>query len=302
MRTFDWELLPHFLAVARAGSLRAAAQLIGANYGTVNRNIQALEASYGVRLFHRSRRGFTLTEFGEVLLPMVEAVEREVIAARKRVEGLDRSETGKIRFSVTPTLAYDIVAPMIGRFSDQYPDIDIEIRLTSDVESIPNDETDVSLRAASTVTDDVVARKLFQLDLGVFASDDYLDQVAPNAGPEGEGLTWIGFPAQGMTHGGLSGAPFPNAAIRHEVADGYMRARLVGLGLGMSIMPVLFQTVFPNLRRMPDTEITAGPFLWILLHSDLRRTARVRRFVDFLAAEFQALRKVGQSPTSRSSE
>ncbi len=291
MRTFDWELLPHFLAVARAGNLRAAAQLIGANYGTVNRNIQALEASYGVRLFQRSRRGFALTEFGEALLPQAEAVERQVIAARKSVEGLDRSEAGKIRFSVSPTLAYSFVAPMIARFSDLYPDIDVELRLTSDIESIPDDETDVSLRGARTVTDDVVARKLLQFDLGVFASEAYLEKVFPNAGPKGEGLTWIGQPAQGPSYSSLSLEPFPNADMRHEVSDGYMRTRLVSLGVGMAHMPVLFETLFPNLTRVPGTEITAGQYLWLLLHSDLRKTVRVRRFVDSIAAEFQALRK-----------
>ena len=291
MRTFDWELLPHFLAVARAGSLRAAAQLIGANYGTVNRNIQALEASYGVRLFNRSKRGFTLTEFGEALLPMAEAAERAVIAARKQVEGLDRSEAGKIRFSLSPTLAYDIVAPLIARFSDQYTEIDIEVRLTSEVESIPNDETDVSLRAAREVTDNVVARKLFPLDLGVFVSKDYLEDVVPKAGPDGEGLTWIGLPNRGGIYGGLSDASFPGATVRHEVADGHMRARLVAQGMGMSHMPILFETVFPNLHRMPGTETTPGPSLWLLLHSDLRKTARVRRFVDFLAIELRALTK-----------
>ena len=123
-------MLPHFLAVARAGSLRSAAHLIGVNYGTVNRSVQALEASYGVRLFHRSRKGFTLTEHGETLLPLAEDAERAVIAARKRVEGQDRSEAGKIRFSVTPTLAYDFVAPLVARFSAAFPDIDIEFRLT----------------------------------------------------------------------------------------------------------------------------------------------------------------------------
>lgn len=289
MRTFDWELLPHFLAVARAGSLRAAANLIGANYGTVNRSIQSLEASYGVRLFHRSRRGFSLTEFGHALMPLAEEAEQKIFAARKRVEGLDRSEAGKVRFSLTPTLAYDIVAPLIARFSDLYPDIDIEVRLTSELESITNDETDISLRAAPEITEDVVARKLFQLDVGVYASEDYLQRVVPNAGPDGAGLTWIGLPNEGSARGWPARTAFPAANIRHEVADGHMRARLVNLGVGMSHMPALFESVFPNLRRMPGTELTPGPWLWILLHSDLRKTVRVRRFVDFLTGEMNAL-------------
>jgi DNA-binding transcriptional LysR family regulator len=290
MRTYDWELLPHFLAVARAGSLRAAAQLIGANYGTVNRSIQALEASYGVRLFHRSRRGFALTEFGEALMPMAVDAEQKIIAARKRVEGLDRSEAGKIRFSFTPTIAYDIVAPLIARFSEKYPEIDIELRLTSRVESITNDETDISLRAAHDVSDDVVARKLFQLHIGIYASADYIDREVAVAGPGGHGLRWIGQPPNGDVQGWLSRTPYPNAEILHDVADGHMRARLANLGMGMIHMPTLFETAFDNLSCIPGTDLTPGPALWLLLHSDLRKTVRVRRFVDFLTAELRALR------------
>lgn len=290
MRTFDWELLPHFLAVARAGSLRAAADLIGANYGTVNRSVQALEASYGVRLFHRSRRGFTLTEFGQALLPMAEEAEQKVIAARKRVEGQDKSESGKIRFSITPTLAYDFVAPIIARFSKMYPEIDIEFRLTSAIESINDDETDVSLRAANTLDDDVVARRLFQLSIGVYAGGDYLKTVVPNAGKDGAGLTWVGFSDQPDIQTWLPKSPFPKANVRHVVADGYMRLRLIQENVGLSQMPTIFENTVPNLHRVPGTSVSPGPWLWIALHTDLKKTVRVRRFVDFLTDELLTLR------------
>ncbi|SLN74143.1 HTH-type transcriptional regulator CynR [Roseovarius albus] len=298
MRTFDWEFLPHFLAVARAGNLRAAAEMVGTSHGTVNRNIQALETSYGVRLFHRSRQGFSLTEFGEALLPMAEDAEQKIFAARKRVEGFDRSEAGKIRFSLTPILAYDIVAPIVARFSEQYPEIDIEMRLTSEVESITNDETDISLRAAQDVTDDVVARKLFQLEIGVYASKEYLENTVPNAGADGVGLTWIGAPTNRTPQSWSRPSPFPNATLRHEVSDGQMRVHFVNLSVGMSHLPTLIEPAFPNIRRMPGTHVSPGPWLWVLLHSDLRRTVRVRRFVDFLTEELRALHKAGKHSRS----
>lgn len=291
MRSFDWELLPYFLAVARAGSLRSAARLMNANYGTVNRNIQALEASYGVRLFLRSRRGFSLTEAGEALLPLVEKTEQTVLAARKRVEGLDKTETGSIRFSLSPTLAYDIISPIIGRFHEKYPDIQIEMRLTAEVESISNDETDISLRAARAVDDDVVARKLFNLAVGVYASNSYIDTVVAEAGPMGEGLSWIGFPGDFDTDKWLTQSPFPHAEIRHMVSDGYMRAHLVQENCGLSHLPVFFERIFPDLRRVPNTELTCDQSLWILFHSDLQKTIRVRRFVDHLTEELLNIRK-----------
>ncbi len=286
MRAFDWELLPFFLAVVRAGSLRSAAQQTNTSYGTVNRNIQALEASYGARLFHRSKRGFSLTAYGEALLPIVEEAEKSVIAARRRVEGLDKVASGSLRFSLSPTFAYDIIAPIIGKFHRKYPEIDIEIQLTAEIESINDDKTDVSLRAAMSVSEDVIARKLFQLELGIYASNEYIAEHVPKAGPDGEGLSWIG----ATNPNWRATVEFPKAAERHKTSDGQMRASLLNAHCGMSHMPTLFEGANPNLARVPGTEIIKGPWLWILLHSDLQKTIRVRRFVDFLAKEMLALR------------
>jgi DNA-binding transcriptional LysR family regulator len=285
MNHFDWELLPFFLAVARAGSLRAAAEITNTSYGTVNRNIQALETSYGVRLFHRSKRGFALTDFGEALMPAAEAAEQAIAAARRKVEGVDRSESGLVRFSVTPTLAYDIVAPILVKFQKRYPKIDVQLQVTSEIESIPKSETDISLRAAMDVKDDVVARKLFQLQLGVYASKTYLDAHLPTAGDHGEGLDWIG-----LSQGNSPPEPYQKATLRHRIDDGYMRTKLVTQGCGISVMPTLLANTQPQLALVPGSSLTRGPWLWILLHSDLRRTVRVRRLVDFVVGEMRKIR------------
>lgn len=290
MKPSDWEYLPFFLAVARSGSLRAAAALINANYGTVNRNIQALETSYGVRLFHRSRKGFTLTEAGENLVPLAEQMERTAVSARRQMEGRDKTEAGTIRFSVTPTLAYEIVGPIIGSFHAKYPDIQIEMRITSKIESIKRAETDVSLRVAYEIKDDVVARKLYAMANGIFASKTYIDTFLCNAGPKGDGLDWIGFPLQDDPDKWLETTPFPHAGIRHSVVDGPMRISLLRQHCGISELPVIFGKVFPDLQRLPNTDVNLGPSLWILLHTDLRRTVRVRRFVDHLSEGLMALK------------
>jgi DNA-binding transcriptional LysR family regulator len=292
-------MMPYFLAVARAGSLRSAARLLNANYGTVNRNIQALEASYGVMLFQRSQQGFSLTAAGEALLPAAEETERSLIAGRRQVEGLDRTETGTVRFSLTNMLAYDLAAPIISRFQQVYPGIDIEMRVTSEVEDIPRAETDVSLRAAHEVTGDVVARKLYALVTAVLAGKSYLDQVFPTAGPGGAGLTWIGSSHIPDMEKWVSQSPFPRAGTGHRSADGFMLLSLLRYNCGMSRMPVVFEKIYPDLQRVPGTELAFERPLWIVLHSDLRRTVRVRRFVDFLTKEMLGLQKDMQAELFR---
>lgn len=289
MNAKDWEYLPYFLAVARAGSLRAGAVLLNANYGTVNRNILALESSYGTSLFTRSKRGFTLTEAGHSLLPIAEQTEISVVSARKQIEGHDKSESGVIRFSVTPMLAYEIIAPIIARFALKYPDIQVELHVTSNVENINRNETDISLRAADEVKDDVVGRKLYPLAIGAYASQQYIDTKFTQADPMGKELEWLGYEDDASDSKWLATSPYPQAKIRHMVTDGPMRLSLLRNHCGMSYIPVIFEKIFPDLCRVPNTEIRLAQPLWVLLHTDLRNTIRVRRFVDFLSDELMAL-------------
>lgn len=289
MGSSDWQMMPFFLAVARGGSLRAGAAIMNGNHVTVNRNIQILEASYGVQLFTRSRRGFQLTTAGEALLPLAEEAERVFLGARRRVDGLDRTETGTIRFSLSPMMAFDIVAPILARFFQAYPEIDIEFRLTDKKEDINRAETDVSLRVAYEVTDDVVARKLYPIAIGTYASQSYLDNVVSKAEPGGAGLYWLGWTGPGDNTSLLSQSPFPLAGVRHASDEGYMHLSLVRQGCGLTKLPVIYQHLYPDLSQVPGTEIELSRTLWILLHTDLRRTVRVRRFVDFLTEGLREL-------------
>ncbi len=290
MQAIDWEMMPYFLAVARGGSLRAGADLLGANHGTVDRHIKSLEASYGVQLFQRTNIGLRLTEAGEALVPLAEDAERVFLIARRRLEGLDRTETGTIRLSLSPMMSYVITAPILARFFERYPGIDVEVRLTRLNESIPHAETDVSLRVAYEVSDDVVARKLYPLAISTYASQQYVDTTVPKAGPDGSGLTWIGWDGPNDSPGWLSHSDFPRATVKQAVADAYMQVSLVRAGYGMTNLPVIYEKIFPDLVRVPGASVSPYRHLWILLHSDLRRTVRFRRFVDFLTAELMALR------------
>lgn len=289
MRSVDWEMMPFFLAIARKGSLRAGAEMLNANHVTVNRNIKILETSYGVQLFTRSRRGFELTEAGEALLPLAEEAEQAFLSARRRVEGLDKTETGTIRFSLPPMLAFDIIAPILTRFFDTYPGIDIELRLTDVQEDINQAETDVSLRVAFEVTEDVVAHKLYPMAIGTYASHEYIETALPAAGPGGAGLNWIGWTGAEQNPAWLSQSRYPLASIRHGSNEGYMHLSLLRQGYGLSKLPIIFEELYPELRQVPGTEYELSRTIWVLLHTDLRRTVRVRRFVDFLAAGLREL-------------
>jgi len=295
MNALDWEQMPYFLAIARGGTMRAAAEMMGASHAKVGRHLDALEAHYGVQLFRRTKTGLELTEAGRNLLPIAEQAETLFLGARRRMQGLDRQEAGVVRFSLTGTMAYDIVAPILVKFFDHYPEIDVEMRVSDRFEDINRLETDVSLRFAQEVTEDVVARKLYPMALGVCAHRDYLDRHLPHAGPQGEGLHWIGWDHAERRPDWLSATEFPAATVRHATTDPILQLSLARRGFGMVRTSVYFARLYPELVPVPGTAPALDRPLWLLLHSELRRTARVRRFVDFLAQELMVLKPALQA-------
>ncbi|MCL7408877.1 LysR family transcriptional regulator [Marivivens donghaensis] len=278
----DWKSLPAFLAVARNGSLRAAAEHTGGTHATLRRQIEALEAQLGTKLFRRSADGLSLTAAGQRLLPQALDAEAALLKGFNAVQGLDREAAGRIRLSVDPMTAHFLLAPVLADFATLYPEIEIELRLSYELDSIARNETDVSIRHAATIEDDAVGRKLFPLSLGVVASRDYIDRTLPLAGRKGQGLSWIGYGDVPELSAMVAASDFPEARIRHAVPDPEMHLHLVRAGAGMTFLTTWVTSVFPELQRVPGTALDQRRSTWVLLHGDLRRVRRVRLFVDYL--------------------
>ncbi len=280
----DWKALPAFLAVARQGSLRAGAEQVGGTHATVRRQVEALEAGLGVQLFRRSAEGLSLTSAGRTLLPQALEAEAALLKGFNAVQGLDREATGRIRVSADPMTAHFLLAPVLAEFSGLYPEIDIDLTLSYSVESIEKLETDVSVRHMGRVDEDVVGRKLFPLPIGIYASRGYVDRNLERAGPRGAGLEWIGYGPVPELEALIRRSRFPEARVRHTVADPEMHMHLARAGAGMSFLASWVGSVFPELQRVPGTVPDETRSTWVLLHQDLRRVRRVRLFVDYLCA------------------
>lgn len=280
----DWKSLPAFLAVARSGSLRGGAEQIEGTHATVRRQIEGLEAQLGTTLFRRGAGGLTLTAAGRRLLPQAFEAEAALLKGFNAVKGLDREASGRIRLSVDPLTAHYMLAPVLADFAELYPEIDIELKLSYFIDSISKDETDISIRHVTEVDEDAVGRKLFPLSIGVFASRDYVERVLPSAGPKGAGLTWIGYGDVPELKHMIDATPFPKASVRHNVADPQMHLHLARAGAGMTFIANWVQSAFPELQRVPGTQIDQRRSTWILLHGGLRRIRRARLLVDYLSS------------------
>ena len=282
-KTRGWAELPFFLAVARLGSLRAAAQDLGVNHATVNRNISDLEHYYGAKLFYRRQKGLTLTPVGKDLFCQAEAAEEAVFRARRVARHQDTKLEGPVRVTMGAHNAYYFLAPLLEDFQNLYPDIDLRITVENTVQNLAEGPADVSVRSAWNVDDNVTGKKIGVYHAAIMASPDYLERNWPARGEKGEGLHWIGngrlWPVPEIENQRL----FPNAKRVFDTSDPIMKVDLVRRGYGMSIMPLSTLLLVDGLTVVPDTPIVPERNVWVLVQTELKNTARVRAVMDFLS-------------------
>ncbi|WP_421723116.1 LysR family transcriptional regulator [Bauldia sp.] len=280
--TIDWDDLRFFLAVARSGSLRGGAEAMHANHATVSRRLATLEAGIDARLFDRTRGGLVLTELGERLLPHALKVEDEIVSASRLIAGRDSRPTGTIHVSMAPALSISSIGDDLAAFTEAFADIELHLQVTNAFADLARREADVSIRYAYEVTDDVVGRRVQRCAKAVYCSPGYAERVRAEDG--GEGLTWIGWgePDADETAPWIRRSPFPKARLKHRINEAVPQIAMASAGVGLTILPCFLGDRSPGLVRAPCSEPVLDRSLWLLFHNDLRRTARIRAFVDFI--------------------
>ena len=121
---FDWNDLRHFLAVARTGSMNAAARSLGVNSSTVQRRVAALEKAIGRTLVERRPDGYALTAQGQVLLVEAAQVEAAIDALYRRLATLSGSAQGRVRLTSLVTIGQRIIrSGLLDRFHALHPEL-----------------------------------------------------------------------------------------------------------------------------------------------------------------------------------
>lgn len=262
----DWQLLRAFAAVARTGSLSGAAVELGVHHSTVSRQMVALEGVMRARLLERQARGVVLTAAGEALMTHTSAMEEHSFAAVRAVAGRDVELEGDVRFTTTDELL-GLVLPLLRSFLEAYPGITLHIDTASALRDLTRREADVALRAGRRPPDDSIARHMGTIRWAVFARED-------------SGPAWID--SRSAYTGQLPGPDAGRTVVRAHSVQAAVQAIRAGLGRGP--LPVVVGMADPSLVELSPIDEAEPGQLWLLLHPDLRRTARVRALVTHLEA------------------
>lgn len=281
---FDWNDVQVFLAIARGGSLAAAARTLKVNHSTVFRRLNAFEDALGVRLFERMQSGYVLTPEGEAIRGEAEAVEGNVIALERKIAGRDFALRGDIRMTTPHGLAVGFVAQYLPDFIARHPGIRIEIAASDADFDLNRREADIALRATSQPPEHLVGRQVASLCWWVFASPSYVERMGRPSGMDDLAQhRVIGADAafQRLPVFSWLARHLPDDAIIARCGDLDTMAALAGEGVGLALLPSDQHN--PRLQRLFPVEPRFSGQLWLLTHPDLRHVARIRTFMDFLA-------------------
>jgi DNA-binding transcriptional LysR family regulator len=166
-----------FCKAAELGGFTAAATALGLTPAAVSRGVARLETRLGAKLFRRTTRKVQLTEDGRVYFEQCRAALAQIEDAELSITGQHSEPRGNLRLSVPSTYAHYRLLPRMPAFRARYPMIDLEINISSRNIDFVEEGYDVAIRLGEPPDSRLVARKLEDAPLGVYASPDYLTRV-----------------------------------------------------------------------------------------------------------------------------
>jgi DNA-binding transcriptional LysR family regulator len=287
MHRMDWDDLRFFLAVARKGSIRAGAESLRVNHSTVSRRINAYEKKLGVRLFERLPTGYVLTAAGEDMVASVERIEEEVASLDRQVFGQDMQLNGNLRVTMPLPFCLRLLMPDVAKFSETYPGIELELAISYEEFNLTKREADIAIRVTNNPPEHLVGRKLIQYTTAVYASTAYLAKHDPVNNPAT--MNWIGWDAM-FDHQWMKNSNYSDLAAHHQINETLAQLEAAKAGMGITQLPCFMGDKESELQRLPPGIPAPSWSVWILTHKDLRYTARVRAFIDFMVIAFDAHR------------
>jgi DNA-binding transcriptional LysR family regulator len=276
----DWDDVRYFLAVARGGSVRAAAERLGVNHATVLRRIAQLEERLGAQMFEKLPSGYRLTNAAGEVLQFAEQMEASSNRLETRVFGRDQGVRGLLRVTLAPPLATHLLMPDFAEFARLHPEIEMEILSIAEPVNLTNREADVAIRVVydrSALPLNLHGLKGPELFGGVYMSRDLL--AAWRAGAP-DRIRWIVISKHGVPDWAREGE-VRTTEVPFRTTDAEAQIVAVRQGLGMTTLPCFVGDADPLLVRVPGTPLHKQGTLWLLTHGETRKTKRVRLFTAF---------------------
>ncbi|MGO7568695.1 LysR family transcriptional regulator [Rhizobium ruizarguesonis] len=256
----EWSDLKLFLAIARFGTLGAAARSLGLTQPTMGRRLRALETSLGQTLFQRTTDGFVLTDEGAAVFAGAERIEEEALAVERVLAGGSRQLDGFLRLSSSDWFGAHVLSPVLAEFSQVHPKVVVELLTDSRLLSLSRREADLVFRIQPFAEAEVISRKL-SAGTRLITMDEAFGDM-PDVG-------WL----QRLL-------PRADIVMRSNSRD--VQAALCANGAGLAVLPRPLGDSLATIELVDLGEPPPGRDTWVGYHRDMKRLARLRALLDLV--------------------
>lgn len=283
----EWSDVRIFLAVAREGSLGAAARTLGLSHPTVARRIAALERAMDQVLFQRHKDGVLLSDAGARVVRLAEDMEASALAIHRRLAGEPGKPNGPLRISAADWFATYVLPPVIEALIDEHPGILPELAVSARRYDLSRREADIVFRVVPFEEPGVVQCRLPRIAYGLYAREG---EPLPARG-DGRGTRLVLMDTSTHTYPEVEWLremlphARPVAVSNHRA----LQARLCQRGIGLAVLPRPVGDATDGLTRIDLGESPPSRHVWMGYHEDMRGMDRVRALADI------ALRMLGDA-------
>jgi DNA-binding transcriptional LysR family regulator len=280
-----WELYRSFLAALRTGSLSGAARALRLTQPTIGRHIDELEKALGTPLFTRSQHGLLPTDAAVELGPHAEAMAASAAALMRMASGASQEIGGTVRLSASEVVGVEVLPPMLASLRDRYPRLTLELVVSNDVRDLLRRDVDLAVRNVRPTQSGLLARKIGDVTLGLYAHRRYLETHGTPRSPEDlKSHDLIGYDQETPVVRSLQakGMRFSRDmfALRVDNNLAQLAAIRAGHGIGFCQVPIARRDA--DLVRLLPRQFAFDLEIWLAMHENLRVSPRMRAVFDHL--------------------
>jgi DNA-binding transcriptional LysR family regulator len=289
--SIPWEYYRSLLAVLKHGSLSGAARALGITQPTAGRHIAALEKALGVTLFTRSQLGLLPTEMALALRPHAETMEHTAALIGRAASSQGHGVSGVVRIAASEVVGVEVLPAILARLRARHPGLIIELVLSNKVQDLLRREADIAVRMLRPRQEQLVARKVGEIALGLHAHADYLAQHGtPLVLADLARHAVIGYDEASpfVRNAGAAFQGFTRENFAWRCDSDLAQLALIRAGAGIGVCQAGLAARDPALRRVLPQAFSLPMETWITMHEDLRGSLHCRATFDALAEGLQA--------------
>lgn len=286
----NWDDYRYFLSVARTGRLSQAGQQLGVDHATVGRRIKALENSLKINLFDRSPQGYRLTDAGQRLVDIAEAMETSAIHAQAEIGGQDQAISGVVRVGAPEGVASYVLTDIAIELCKQHPKLELQIVALPRTFSLSKREADIAIAVSAPTSGRLKYRKIADYTLHLYGTEKYLDShPAVEKIDDLKKLRGIAYVPDLIYDKELDYIPLVGPDIRPHLTSTSVNVQLEATlrDGGVCILHDFMAMQYPQLRKVLPEKIHFTRSFYFIVHEDYARLERIRIVSDAIVDEMR---------------